>query len=76
MVEVWPIQLERRLPIIPVPLLHGDVDVLLDLQLALDTVYDDFGYDLSVNYTKPPEIPLEGETAVWADSILQQAGFR
>jgi hypothetical protein len=73
--DVWPIHLPERLPTIPVPLLLGDDDVTLDLQQALDTIYDELGYDLSVNYTQPPEIPLTGETAVWATEQLQAAGF-
>ena len=74
-VEVWPIQLEMRLPIVPVPLLVDDPDTALDLQLALNTVYDALSYDLSVNYRSPPETPLEGEAAVWATERLRAAGF-
>jgi hypothetical protein len=65
-VEIWPIQLNMRLPVISVPLLADDPDVVLDLQLALDTVYDALNYDLSVDYTRPPEVPLQGEAAAWA----------
>ncbi|MCI0690961.1 DUF4058 family protein [candidate division KSB1 bacterium] len=74
MTEIWPIQLDMRLPIIPVPLLAGDPDVALDLQLALNTVYDALNYDLSVDYTRAPEVPLEGDAAVWADERLRAAG--
>lgn len=74
-VEVWPIQLNMRLPVVPVPLLAGDPDVALDLQLALNTVYDALNYDLSVDYTRPPEVPLEGEAAAWAAELLRAAGF-
>src|SRR5262245_18980932 len=75
MMEVWPIQLHMRLPVIPVPLLAEDPDVTLDVQLALDTVYDAFNYDLSIDYTRPAEIPLIGEAARWADTHLRQAGI-
>lgn len=70
--DVWPIQLDEPLPTIPIPLLPDDPDVFLDLQLALTTLYDEFGYDLSVDYSQPPEIPLEGETAVWAAELLKK----
>ncbi len=69
--EVWAIQLNMRLPIVPVPLLPGDAEVVLDLQAALSTLYDTLGYDLSVDYTCPPEAPLEGEMAAWADSQIR-----
>src|SRR5262249_54362025 len=74
-VEVWPIQLQMHLPVIPVPLLADDPDVTLDVQIALDTVYDAFNYDLSIDYTRPAEIPLVGEDAVWATAHLRQAGI-
>ena len=44
------------LAVIPVPLLADDPDVTLD-QLALDTVYDAFNYDLSLDYKRPAAIP-------------------
>ncbi|MCA9930598.1 MAG: DUF4058 family protein [Anaerolineales bacterium] len=75
MLDVWPIQMQNRLPIVPVPLLAGDKDVSLDLQLALNTVYDDFSYDLSIDYSQLPDVVLEGETAVFAQAVLQKAGI-
>lgn len=74
-VEVWPIQLPMRLPVIPVPLLLEDPDVSLDVQLALNTVYEAFNYDLSIDYTRPADIPLVGATAEWAAEQLRQAGI-
>ena len=74
-VEVWSIQLHMRLPVIPVPLLADDPDVTLDVQLALDTVYDAFNYDLSLDYTRPAEIPLVGDAVAWAAEHLRQAGI-
>jgi len=69
--EVWPIQLRDRLPVVPVPLLPGDDDAPLDLQAALTAVYDAYNYDLSLDYTRPPEIPLAGDDAAWAAGLLK-----
>jgi len=69
--EVWPISLDAPLPTIPVPLLPGDPDISLDLQLALNNVYDSIGYDLAVDYSRPPEVPLPAELARWASERLQ-----
>jgi hypothetical protein len=44
----WPLM--HRLPIIPVPLAHGDPDVPLDLQAVFNLVYGRAGYDYSLNY--------------------------
>ncbi|MBI4584799.1 MAG: DUF4058 family protein [Planctomycetes bacterium] len=73
-VDVWAIQLNMRLPAVPVPLLAGDPDVILDLQTALDAVYDALSYDLSVDYSRPPEVALKGEFGAWATERLKAAG--
>jgi Protein of unknown function (DUF4058) len=74
--EVWPIPLDAPLPVVPVPLLPGDPDVPLDLQLALTTLYDLLGYDLAVDYKRPPRVPLRAEAAAWAEAHLRAAGLR
>jgi hypothetical protein len=57
--DVWAIQVRDPLPILPVPLRPPDPDVLLDLGLALRTIYDRAAYDLSINYDEaPPPPPL------------------
>jgi len=73
--QVWPIQLDMHLPTVPVPLLEEDADVPLDLQLAFRTVYDALGYDLSVDYTHPPEVPLEEDEATWVQEHLRAQGI-
>lgn len=69
--DVWPIVLDQPLPIIPIPLLPGDADTFLDLQQALTTVYDLVGYDLIVDYQRPPEVSLPPEIAAWAEARLR-----
>jgi len=70
--EVWPITVDQPLPPVPVPLLPGDPDVLLDLQQAFTNVYDSIGYDLAVDYTKPLEVPLPAELAGWVADRLRR----
>ena len=74
--EVWPIALDQPLPTVPVPLLEGDADVPLDLQLALASVYDVYGFDLDVDYRKPPEVTLGPEAMAWAEERLRERGLR
>jgi len=74
--EVWPISLREQLPVVPVPLLPGDSDVSLDLQLALTNIYDLCGYDLLVDYTEEAEPPLAPDDRAWADEMLRGAGKR
>lgn len=53
-VDVWTLKLQDRLPVIPVPLRQPDPDVPLDLAAALNTIYDEAAYDLSVDYRQAP----------------------
>ena len=69
--EVFPITLDQRLPVVPVPLLPGDGEVRLDLQQALTNVYDLLSYDLAVDYRRPPEVPLPAHAIPWAQGLLQ-----
>ena len=73
-VDVWPVLLSSPLPVIPIPLLAGDEDVLLDLQAVFTAVYDALDYASLIDYSRPPEIPLADEWAAWATARLQSAG--
>lgn len=75
LIEVWPVQLKMRLPAIAVPLQAEDLDVILDLQLALNTIYDTLNYDLIIDYTQSSQPPLEGDEARWASQRLREAGI-
>jgi hypothetical protein len=54
----WPVRLSDPLPTIPIPLQAPDADVPLDLQAALTAIYDEAGYDLSIDYAKAPPPPV------------------
>lgn len=72
MIELWPIRLQDPLPVLPVPLAAPDVDVPLELDEILATIYDEAAYDLSIDYSAPPPPPeLSAEDAAWMRSILE-----
>lgn len=73
MADVWPIALRQPLPAVPVPLLAPDPDVMLDLQRVMTSMYDAFGYDLDLNYSVGPEIPLPADDAAWARELLDRS---
>jgi hypothetical protein len=75
-VEVWPMALEQPLPSIPIPLLRGDPPVSLDLQQALQVVYEIIGYDELIDYSQPPPGPLAPAQAAWVEEQLLRAGRR
>ena len=75
-VETWPIALDQPLPTIPIPLLANDADVVLDLQLAFQTIYGLFKYHRAADHSGTPREPLSSEQAAWAEERLRNAGLR
>jgi Protein of unknown function (DUF4058) len=73
---LYPIRLQRRLPIIPIPLKPNDPDVRLDLQAVLDAAYENANYDLEIDYRREPNPPLTGKHAEWSDQLLRDKGLR
>lgn len=70
--EIWPIALADPLPVVPIPLLPPDADVALDLQAAIDAIYERAGYDLDVDYSVAPWPPLTRIQSVWAEEVLRR----
>ena len=72
---VYPIRLEQRLPVIVVPLLPEDPEVLLDLQTAFTRTYDMGPFRKAIRYGEDPIKPhLRPEQAEWVKTILKAAG--
>lgn len=72
-VEVWPIQLADRLPVVPVPLVAPDPDVALDLAAVVASVYERGAYARVLNYgVPPPPPPLSAHEAAWMTTIVPQ----
>jgi hypothetical protein len=67
---IWPMKLRDRLPSIPVPVRLGDEDAALDIQAAVNTVYERAGYDLGIDYAKRPIPPLAGDLEQWAQECV------
>jgi hypothetical protein len=68
-VDVWPIRLRERLPVLPVPLTSPDPDVHLDLQALLHRVYDAADYGKYI-YGEAPQPPLAPDDAAWAGALV------
>ena len=72
-VEVWPIQLADRLPVLPVPLLEPDPDVPLDLGAVVASVYERGAYASQIDYQQPPPPPaLSKPEDDWLRTVLHQ----
>lgn len=73
---VYPIPLGAQLPTIPIPLLPGDPDVMIDLQSVFVHCYEVSRYAQRVRYQRDRLVPpLTPEQQVWADDILAKAGL-
>ena len=69
--DIWPVQLSEKLPVVPVPLLAPDEDVLLNLQTAVDACFELVGYEQLLDYTAaPPPPPLNQAEATWLQQTL------
>jgi len=74
---VWPIQLNERLPTVPVPLLEREPDVPLDLAATVASVYERGAYERQIDYREPPPPPpLSDEETKWLDALLREKGLR
>jgi hypothetical protein len=70
----WPISVRQALPVISIPLRGKDPEVPLDLGAVFRAVYDRAAYDVSVDYRKAPQPPLEGDDAKWARELVRSRG--
>ena len=56
---------------VPVPLRDPDPDVALDLSSTFYAIYDEAGYDLSLDYAEPPPPPpLAPREEAWVSDLL------
>lgn len=70
-VDVWPIQLQDRLPRLPIPLLAPDSDVVLDLGAVVRDVYERGAYARRIDYAQPAPPPeLTPAEQAWVADLL------
>lgn len=70
--ELWPTNLPSPLPTIPIPLLLGDADLVMDLQQILHQVYDESGYSRRIRHSDPiPAPPLSDQNAAWLKQLKE-----
>lgn len=68
--EVYEWALQQPLPRIPIPLLPGDEDAILDLQRAIVSVYDRAGYDYALQYNEPLGSGFRPDQESWLRQVL------
>lgn len=71
--EIWTVAISEPLPLLPVPLLAPDPDVVMDLNSALRAVHERAGYDWRLDYRKPlPPPDLRPSITEWWKGRLAQ----
>jgi hypothetical protein len=68
--DVFEWTLRQRLPRLPIPLLPGDADAIIDLQQALTAVYDRAGYDYSVHYDEALRLQVRPTDEAWLREVM------
>ena len=69
---IWSVNIQDKLPILPIPLRKPDLDVVLDLGKALDTIFERGMYHLSIDYAKDPPPPAFSEQDLaWIHQVTQ-----
>ena len=69
--RVWPAHFQRRLAVIPVPLLSPEPDLSLDLQPLLDGIYSLGRYNERIDYTRRLAPALPDAEADWVKDLLK-----
>jgi hypothetical protein len=73
-VYYYPMSLREPLPAIRIPLRRDDPQVDLQLQPLVEQAYANGRYARPLDYSKPPDPPLDTEDAAWAEEVLKAAG--
>lgn len=60
----------ESIPIFSIPLKRGQLELVLDLNDLLQQIYDSGGYDMAIDYRRPPTPCLSEEDAEWAQQLL------
>lgn len=63
--QLYGFNLQQPIPTIPIPLERGDGEPLLGLQKLLDEVYEQAGFDLTIDYSQAPIPGLSKEDQSW-----------
>ncbi len=69
--DLWSIQLDHPLPVIPIPLRVPDAEIPFDLGFAFSTIYEKAAYDLTVDYSdSPPPPALSLQEKQWVEALV------
>jgi hypothetical protein len=71
--DIWPVTLDKPLPLLPIPLEPPDPDVLLDMNAVVRTIYEHAAYERRINYRQPVPPALRPAMVQWVQAHLAAA---
>jgi hypothetical protein len=74
--DLYPFRLPDPIPCFSLPLRSEDYEPVLDLYTLLNQVYQRAGLGYAIDYRLEPIPPVEGEDAVWLDTLLKKQHLR
>ena len=67
--RVFRFGVRQPIPDFTIPVRPGETEPLLPLNQLLHELYDRGGYDLAIDYSRPPSPPLSNEEMAWVQSL-------
>ncbi|MEM9162494.1 MAG: DUF4058 family protein [Cyanobacteria bacterium P01_F01_bin.4] len=74
--DLYAFNLSEPIPPFPLPLKQTDTEPVVNLQTLLNQVYDRASYDLAIDYTQNPELPITSTDLDWLNHHLTEKGLR
>lgn len=69
---IWAFGVRNAIPSIPIPV-QADVEpVMIDLRRCIDRCYDDGRYRDQLDYSKPPDPPMNEADRLWVEQLLSR----
>lgn len=69
--DIYLFSLREPIPNVPIPLRPNEDEPILPLNQMIHQLYDEAGYDLTINYQHPPQPRLSAEDAAWAKKLWE-----
>ncbi len=68
--DLYAFNLPQAIPSFPLPLQPDDREPIVNLQQLLHNLYDQGSYDLAIDYSQDPPLPLSTADASWGKQVL------
>jgi Protein of unknown function (DUF4058) len=69
--DLYAFELRQPIPTIPIPLVPGEAEPILNLQSLLHRVYDKGRYQLAIDYTRRLQPKLSEADCQWVETLLK-----